>query len=933
MMRDGLPMARSVQGFGPRQSLDAVFGREQELGALRGFVAGSREGASALVLEGEAGIGKTTLWSAGVEAAREQRLRVLAARPGATERGLAHAGLGDLLEDVLVEVLPVLPAPRRRALEIALLLAEAEGRAPDTRAVDVAFLTALRALAARGPLMLAIDDVQWLDSSSAAALEFALRRLEEAPLLLLLARRVGEPGPSPEAVLTGERVERLDVGPLSLGATHRLLRRRLGRSFSRPTLVRMHELSGGNPFFALELARALERAGVAPGLTESFPVPETLEVLVRERLQALPQEGRPVLLAAAALAEPTMSLLASGWDDAAAVLEPALRAGIVGVEGDRVRFAHPLLASVLYEHATDAERRRLHGRVAWLVEDPVERARHLALEADGPDDVVAQRLDEAADVARTRGAPIAAAELRELALRATRPQDVDDRRGRMLQAARDHLAAGADDRARALGQELLAEAPSGSARAEALVLLSEVEGQEGIVNSEIELLKAASREACASPDLELVIQWKLGNAVRFGEGTGAGMRHARAALQLAERIGDDALTSHALATLAELMGYAGEADAIALAERSLVLGRRALDREAVEHAQWALGACFTWAGRAAEARDHLREAYASMAGRDDVKAKLVLWLLAVAELRAGRWDLAREYAEERLEIAEMLGEVDANTSIPLALVSAYRGEEREARQFAEAGIELAEASGTPFFASWHRGVLGMLEHWAGRPALAVELFSQAMRARESAGFREPGSPLYRGDYVEALLELGRIDEALAVLDSWEADAARLGRGWALAEATRCRGLVAAARGDVTDAERLMEQAVVQYVPVGDAFGRARALLALGVVRRRARRKQSAREAVEQAVAAFETLGAVRWAEKARAELGSIGGRIREEGLTQAERRVATLVAQGRTNREVAAVLFLSERTVESHLTRVYAKVGVRSRTELARAFP
>jgi DNA-binding CsgD family transcriptional regulator len=910
--------------------MDAVVGRDEEVAWLHGFVERSPVTAAALVLEGEAGIGKTTLWLAGIDVAREASFRVLSARPAAAERDLGHVGLGDLLDGVLDELLPALPAPRRSALEVALLLADAGERAPDGRAVGVAVLGGLRALAESGPVLLAVDDVQWLDRSSAAVLEFALRRLLDYPILVLLARRLGEPGPMPERAFPPDLVVRREVGPLGLGATHQLLHLHLGRALPRPTLIRVHETSGGNPFLALELARALHRAGTPLAAGEPFPVPDTLEALVRDRLEALPQRSRTMLLAASALAEPTLPRLASAWPDAADLLKPALRAEVISLDGERLRFAHPLLASVLYEQASSVERRRLHARLAKLVEDPVEHARHLALAAEGPDPFVAERLDEAADAARARGALLAAAELGELAVRATPRKAADGHDRRALHAAGDHLAAGANDRARALGEELLTQAPGRRVRAEALILLSELEGQEGMVNREVELLRAALGEAGGAPELELVIQWRLGNAVRFREGTAAGMRHARAALELAHRVGDDALTSRALAALAELMLYAGEAEAITLAERSLVLARRARDLEAIDHALWALGCCFTWAGRVGEARDALMEVYESLEGRDDVKTKLVLWLLALVELRAGRWDLARDYAEQRFELSEMLGEGDPNASIPLALVTAHRGEESEARTLAERGIELAEAASNPFFASWHRGVLGLLEFWAGEPARAAALFSAAMRVRESLGFREPGSPLYRVDYVEALLELGRIDEALAVLEPWEADAIRLGRTWVLAQTTRCRGLVAAARGEVGEAQRLLEQAVARHEVVGDPFGRARALLSLGVTRRRARQKQAARKAIERAVEGFEALSARRWVENARAELGRIGGRTRQKGLTAAERRVAALAAEGQTNREVAAALFLSERTVESHLTHVYAKLGVRSRTELAR---
>ena len=182
----------------------------------------------------------------------------------------------------------------------------------------------------------------------------------------------------------------------------------------------------------------------------------------------------------------------------------------------------------------------------------------------------------------------------------------------------------------------------------------------------------------------------------------------------------------------------------------------------------------------------------------------------------------------------------------------------------------------------------------------------------------------------AFLAEHSLKRPLRVLDVWERDAARVARDWVLAHVTRCRALVAAAQGHVYQAASLLQQAVAQHEDVGDLFGQARAQLALGIVRRRARQKRSAREAIEAALTGFEQLGAATWVEKARSELGRIGGRRREEGLTAAERRVAALVAEGRTNREVAATLFLGERTVASHLTRIYAKLGVRSRTELAR---
>jgi len=267
--------------------------------------------------------------------------------------------------------------------------------------------------------------------------------------------------------------------------------------------------------------------------------------------------------------------------------------------------------------------------------------------------------------------------------------------------------------------------------------------------------------------------------------------------------------------------------------------------------------------------------------------------------------------------------------MPLARVALYQGDERLARDLAERAYGYAEARGGMSTGRGHLALLGILDHWAGEPVRGLERFEAFDEERQTAGFGLATS-IHLADHVEALLEVDRDADALELLDRWESESRRLGHRWAVPESVRCRGLVAAKDGAVTAATALLEEAVALHEEVGDPFGRSRALLLLGVIRRRARQKRSAREAIEGALAGFEAIGAGGWVEKARAELGSIGGRTREEGLTPAERRVAALVAEGRTNREVAAALFLGERTVETHLSHVYAKLGIRSRTELAR---
>ena len=247
--------------------------------------------------------------------------------------------------------------------------------------------------------------------------------------------------------------------------------------------------------------------------------------------------------------------------------------------------------------------------------------------------------------------------------------------------------------------------------------------------------------------------------------------------------------------------------------------------------------------------------------------------------------------------------------LSLLLVAAASG---DGSVVALAERQLAVGVGESRFDTWaHRSILATIAYWSGDPLRAAEYFAVNATEQSAAGTMSVLRWVFRAEEIEALLALGRTEDAVALLEPWEAEARGLGVTWPLAEATRCRGFLAAARGEVEEAVALLEHAAAEHKTVGDPFGLARAQLALGTVQLRARRKRAAREAIETAVAGFNELGAAQWAEKARAELGRIGGRRPTEGLTAAETRVAALAAEGRTNREIAAALFLGERTVES----------------------
>jgi predicted ATPase len=326
----------------------AVIGREEEQRAIGSFLAGAADGPGALVLSGEAGIGKTVLWEAGIEEADRCFGRVLSHRSAEAEATLAFAGLSDLLAPVLDEIAPSLTPLRRRVLEVALLLAEPDGTPPDPRAIGLALLDVLRVLATDGPVVVALDDAHWLDTSSAAVLQIALRRLRDEPVVAMATLRKTPGVPTPfelERAFPDERLERVWVGPLSLGAVHSLLRERLGLELTRPELVRVQEATAGNPFFALELGRELVRTGARPTAGTALRVPESLHELLGGRVARLPGGTLDVLLeVVAALARPTVELVSAVQGDQERVLQAldaAVREGVVELEDSRIRFAHP----------------------------------------------------------------------------------------------------------------------------------------------------------------------------------------------------------------------------------------------------------------------------------------------------------------------------------------------------------------------------------------------------------------------------------------------------------------------------------------------------------------------------------------------------------------------------------------------------------------
>ena len=907
-------MAHHVHGSGPVTSLVE---RHEERSAARALLDSLDDGPRALLIEGEPGIGKTAVWRAALADAEARDYRVLRCVAEQAEARLSFAGLGDLADDLADDHLHELPAPQREALEVALIRRAAGDAPPDSTAVGVGLRSLLLLAAADAPLVLAIDDVQWLDGETARALAFALRRVSGHRIGVILTARTPLAHPDPlglERALGPQHFTRARLGPLELTAVRRLIEGQLGYAFPRPALLKIAEASRGNPLFALEIARAL---GPAPALEAGarLPVPDSLRELVAGRIAGLPHHARETLLVAAALWHPTVEVVEEA--SSAAGLVAAEESGLLYAAGDRIAFAHPLYASAVYGAAASGRRRALHRCLAEHVTDPVERVRHLALGAEQADERVARGLEDAAAAARARGAWETAGDLLEQARALTPYKLAGAARVRGMRAAEHHIHAGDRPRARALLEAILEDTPPGPTRSDALRLLAEVrfneQGFAGIVPLLEEALEGAgdpARAVAIELDLTYVHCNHNGNVP-------AADAHADRALALAAGADDPTLLAQALAGRAMVDFLLGRGVDWAMVERAVAL--EGGDRAVPLYLQpSSISACLKlWTGRYDEARAELaalRQAACESGDESDI-AYLLCWVAAL-EIAAGDLDAAGALADEA-EVHAALAGSEFNRAWAIAqraLVMAHRGHVEATRAAAaEAGEICARfEAGNPML--WVAGAVGVIELATGNPAAAWAALEPAVAALADS---EPLA-LVLVPAVEALIGIGELDRAEVLLDKLTREAQQ-------AERHRCRALLLAARGDLPAAYAETEIALGR---VRAPLERGRTLLAQGQIARRRKQKKAARDSLEAALPLFEAAGAERWAQQARDDIARLG-RKRQTDLTASEGRVAGLVAQGHSNKEVAQALFVTVHTVEVHLSRVYAKLGVRSRTQLA----
>jgi DNA-binding NarL/FixJ family response regulator len=889
-------------------------GREPERGHVTAFIEAVPHGARALLIRGDPGIGKTALWRWGVNRCEAAGFSVMLTRAAEEEMPLGLTGLIDLFEHV--------------DLDVGALIADdnvfARGRA---------VLSALRALSASRPLMIAIDDLQWLDQASARALRYALRRMGDHPVgLLATLRQPDRDDPlSVATTLPPGRSEVLTLGPLGLGALRRLVGQTV-TAISRPMLQRIHEVSGGNPLYALELARSL--AADETSHPDVLALPDSLQAAISQRLGSVTPELAVVLEAVSALGQTSVRELRQALPEAdtETLLAQGEQQGLLVVGDDlRVRFAHPLLGSAVYGSMSPLVRRALHARLAAAATDEDVRARHLALCTDDPDAEVAALLEGAATRAREREAFNLAADFSGHSVRLTPLADGDAALRRSLAEIDDRAIAGELSRALTLADELVARLPPGHARCEALLMRAYIEDDD--VMSSVAMLRRALDDAGDDERLRGRVLDHLGwSLALFAGDLSAGLEYKRESVALADHTDDARMQMSSLGFLAYLEALAGS-------PRPDLMARAVeLETDVGKPILWTsprtlMAETLFWSGDLTGART-LFEAVHEDVLRAGTEAHhpYSMFDLALVECAGGNLAAAEALVQEGLQAARDAEDPWGERLLlyPLSLVDAWLGRSDRARESADRRLREATAKGERPGMVRARGVLGLLALSEGDGETAVGELAQGVELLVAMGYGHPGAFPLLPDAVEAFASCGEIAAAEALLARLERQADAVASDWARAACARSRGAILLAGAAPDDAVPVLKHAATAFDRLGYRTDAARATLLLGRAQLRAGQRTQASDSLADARSRFAAMGAALWEARAVDDLERAAPGRSDGALTPAERRIAALVAQGMKNREIGQTLYMSVGTVEAHLTRTYRKLGIRSRSELAR---
>jgi DNA-binding CsgD family transcriptional regulator len=907
-----------------------LVGRAGECRQIEALLADAATGVTrCLVFDGDPGIGKTALLEYAAAAANE--FCVLRATGIESDAGLGFAGLLELTRPV-IELLSAVPAPQADALRGALGL----GAPVETSRFLVAagLLSLLAAAAERSPVLVLVDDLQWVDQASAQALLFAARRLRADKIGVIMTARSGEPlsvriGDLPRSTLAG----------LGQEAARALLAAR-APDVNGSVANGLHAAAGGNPLALVEIVRTLtpsQRAG-RDVLPEPLPSIAALEAAYAGRVAALGAKTRRALLVLAASGDAVLSSLGPALAYqycTVADLQPAVDAGLVTMEQGQLSWRHPLVRSAVYYSAPAADRAAAHRAVAdGLPEGEPSWAWHRAAAADGPDEQIAAALDTvAADVSRRAGFAAAARAAEQAAGLSARPQNAARR---WLTAADAAWLAGDAEHAEQLLDKALASTNQDDLRGRVLHLRGHTEYAAGHVRRASDLFAAAA--ALLEPGDPESAADALAHAAlaRWWNTDPDGMSAAAEELR-AQAAGHPHLQSSAdFFTGLAAMFTGHNREGATLIQRVIAAeppnGQDALDGPRSVQRLAGLG----WLGRCDEGHDlGIRRMRALRSqGALGVLPRL-LRITASQDLDDDRWPDAVAEANEALELCDELGQPGHRPEVLgiLATVAAYRGEAAACRAHADAALAAAERHGQRWARLIALRACGLLALGQGDLATAVSLFEQVVAVPLARGLRGP-TVVSLPDLVEALVRLGRQEEAASRAEVFERRVAGVPDLRVPALVARCRALV----GTGPDVRAAYRQALIHHQGDPDSFVIARTQLLYGEWLRRQGERRSARAELDAALETFEKYGAAPWAERARGELRASGAVLRSRPqagleLTQAELRVALLAADGLTDREICGQLYLSPKTVEFHLGRVYRKLGVRGRTELARRLP
>ncbi|MGH2961860.1 MAG: ATP-binding protein [Solirubrobacterales bacterium] len=906
-----------------------LLGRSPELEQIGRLVADAREGhGRALLIVGEPGIGKTSVLAEAVALADD--LHVIDAEATEAEANLPYALLGETVAPLL-KGLPELPERQANAIRAALALEPSPDLAGDRFATCAAFLSLLARAAERKPLLVVVDDAQWLDSPSAECLTYAARRLAEARVALLAASR-----PSSEGPLLGSNVlERLNLS----GLDNEDARALLGASTPEATssvVESLVEMAAGNPLALRELPAQLsegQRLGLVP--IDHVPVAgAALLEAFESRLAALGADDRAAVVVASAAVGRELAPVVGACRDLGietSALERAETAGVLIIGEDRLAFSHPLVKAVAYERTTPAERRRAHGALSGHC-GPDARAWHLAAATVGPDAEVADLLDGAARRAIARGAHSVAADALQRA--AGFSEDAEIRYRRLYGAALAAAIGGAYDRCAAL-LEPLTEIDDPLLRANIRHTLAVVTMTGGIrvapdahtrLRDEAELILPIDPAAAAAMLADAALL-----AGVFGQ-LNAGVPAARRAAAVVPDNGSPMIRCrvHALSGIALALAGDGGAARESLDEAGRLLAEIDTLSPGTQSAVLGLHARVC-TGQERSLRTEIARLI-KMARETDTFGLLpyLLGVSADAAYRVGDWEAAARQSTS-VALAEEYGQ---RGILPFCLavsgrLRAARGETAQARVELERAIAVAQEVGSVMVVDWGRAALGFLELGIGRAEAAVAELEQVQASAAESGLEDPTFVPWAPDLVEAYIRAGRVADAEGASSALNRRAERSGVALPLAFAARCRGLV-----EEGGFEAHFDEALTQHGRTEAPFETARTLLAYGSRLHRARRRVDGRKRLRAALEIFEQLGARPWIERTNAELRAAGAIRRDpiadpDELSPQEVRVATAVAEGATNKQVAAELFLSPRTIEFHLGRVYRKLGIHSRAELA----